>query len=290
MEEARKSSADKAHHGESESGEEEDPLVARIRELAEARDRTDPDLTITELAFGNIRPEPDIFQPRGGPGVNEQHVQELKKAIERSPDRNLEPVTVIQIGERFLLVDGHHRMAAYELAKRRDRIPVEPFDGTVKDAIRAAGTANSRAKLPMTNAQRQEFAWKLVCFGPRFMSKKEIEQTSGVSRTQVGNMRKAWRKVGMPGPEEREPWWKVMKLLPTSGFEDVEDRQSWIEAQAEALADKLARHFGDRLVRHPEIAALALEHHFGRRAREIRREWQDLAGDDDQDDDEDEDF
>jgi ParB-like chromosome segregation protein Spo0J len=73
----------------------------------------------------------------------------LVRAIKARGD--VEAVTVIQVGDKAVLIDGHHRVAAYGLAKATSAVPVKYFEGTLEEAVLEAGSANSKAKLPMNN-------------------------------------------------------------------------------------------------------------------------------------------
>jgi len=62
----------------------------------------------------------------------------------------------------------------------------------------------------------------------------------------------------------------------------------WIEEQAQAYADRLAKAFSTKLARNPEIAALALEYHFGRKLPDLLKELNARTGEVLDDDEEDE--
>ena len=91
--------------------------------------------------------------------MNDRHVADLRRALRNGGE--LDPVLVFAAGRWFYLIDGHHRLQAYRREDKRD-IPVEAFEGTPEEAVLAARKANSRAKLSMTNLERQNAAWQLV--------------------------------------------------------------------------------------------------------------------------------
>ena len=62
-----------------------------------------------ELPLDTIQQLTGLFQFRG---LDEHHIGGLIKAI-RSQGK-LEPVIVAWVGNRAILIDGHHRMAAYQ--------------------------------------------------------------------------------------------------------------------------------------------------------------------------------
>jgi ParB-like chromosome segregation protein Spo0J len=130
------------------------------------------------LPLASIVAMPGLFQPRQ---EDERHISELLRAIRTRGE--VEPLTVIQVGDKAVLIDGHHRLVAYGLAKATSAIPVRYFEGTLEEAVLEAGRANSKAKLPMTNRDRQNYAWRLVLIGT--YSKKEIKDAAAVSDGQV---------------------------------------------------------------------------------------------------------
>jgi ParB-like chromosome segregation protein Spo0J len=66
------------------------------------------------------------------------------------------------IGDKYYILDGHHRLDAYHSAQWSNKIPVKVFSGTLQDARLKALELNSRNKLPMTQADKQEAAWELT--------------------------------------------------------------------------------------------------------------------------------
>jgi ParB-like chromosome segregation protein Spo0J len=203
-----------------------------------------------------------LFQPRQ---IDERHIQELKRAIGIHGD--LDPLLVMQVGPHAVLLDGHHRVAAYERAKVMEPVPVRYFEGSLEDAVLEAGRANSKAKLPMTTSQRNDYAWRLVVLGS--FSKRQIREASGVSDGQVGIMRRAAKLLGEAAGEPKG-WLQAMKRA--KGLETTmtpEDMDEILDAQARQYADRLSREFGTKLANNAELAARALEIHFGRRLPEL---------------------
>ena len=234
------------------------------------------------LRVAAIRRVPEVFQPRGET-LAEHHVQTLVKAIRNQGA--LDPVLVIQLGGSAYLIDGHHRVEAYELAGFRDPVPVEYFLGPLDDAILEAGRTNSKAKLPMTPQERQNFAWRLVRMGG--YSKRRVREAASVSDGLVATMRRAQTQLGERADEYPE-WWRarnVAKGLDAADWTD-DEREVWKKERASALAEKLAKAWGSKPIQQWEVAAMALEYYFGRRLPELVRELQDLmpeVGDDEED-------
>ena len=96
-----------------------------------------------QLALGKIRRAPELFQPRGHK-EDERHIQELARAIKSCG--LLDPILVMQIGRDTYLIDGHHRLLAYERAASRHRFPSNTFRGRLKrQCSQAAGRIRKRS-------------------------------------------------------------------------------------------------------------------------------------------------
>ena len=97
---------------------------------------------------------------------------------------------VWRCGKHALLVDGHHRLEAYQrhqLEKQsRIDIPVTWFHGSADEAMRAAAMANVPAKLQMSHEQRANLAWKLTVLDRH--KKADIAAISGVATRTFAKM------------------------------------------------------------------------------------------------------
>lgn len=152
------------------------------------------------LLLDVIEEVPEVFQPRTLT-LNEKHIGDLTRVIQNG-DRLLDPIEVIQLGERVFLTDGHHRIAAYRAANFTKPIPVVYFNGTVREAVIAAGTANSKAKLQMTQEERMNRAWQLVKWDAEadekmgtVFTKVAISESASVATSTVSNMRSTLKKM-----------------------------------------------------------------------------------------------
>jgi len=231
------------------------------------------------LPLSAITQLPELFQPRG---ISERHVSELVRAIKNNGV--VDPVLVIQVGPEAVLIDGHHRVAAYAAAGVTENIPVRYFEGTLDQAVLKAGQANSKAKLTMTSQERQDYAWRLELMG--HYSKAEIAEASGVSRSQVAIMRRVKRALG-DSAYDCPHWWQATRVLKGHEVEaplsDAELEQMK-EEKALRYADRLSKEFGTKLADNPEIAARALAIYFGRRFSELFDELRDHLPETDEDD------
>ncbi|TPL45439.1 ParB N-terminal domain-containing protein [Mesorhizobium sp. B2-4-6] len=234
-----------------------------------------------ELHLQDIETVPVLFQPRGG--ISERHVSELVKAIKAVGV--LDPVTVMVVGRgvsitsagepspqvagsRFILIDGHHRIEAYGAAKWAAPVPVTYFEGTPEEAVLVAGEANSKAKLPMDNTDRQNFAWRLVLIDRH--SKAAVAKASGISEAQVSIMRRAKKALGEQAGDFSS--WFRARLAANGkdhGNNGEDEREQWMQQVADRYADELTKKFSTKLALNPEIAAMALASYFGRKLPEV---------------------
>jgi ParB-like chromosome segregation protein Spo0J len=253
--------------------------------------RSDPSFLLAKLAIkardSKVRPRPpalpprrikqlpELFQPRGG-DPDERHVQDLVRAVRTFGV--LDPVLVMQVGSQHYLIDGHHRMAAYMLAGVSQPIPVQFFEGTLDEAVLAAGRENAKAKLPMTSRERQNYAWRLTVMDT--YSKSMITSAACISDGQVANMRRVRKALGTQAGTYRS-WWKALSAARGQERFDMDDDalEVWKQEQAESYAERMAKACGPKLPNQPEIAALALERYFGRRLTDLVTELRQIVPD-----------
>jgi ParB-like nuclease domain len=145
-----------------------------------------------ELSLKQIKVLPVLFQPRerlDGKTTDTWHVKSLKHAVKVYGD--IEPPTVIRLkGTGFVVVDGHHTLEAYKEAKRTT-IKCTWYSGTVREAYDQSMLRNNRDKLPVTQADRMQAAWKRVLIGG--WTAEQIKVVCGASLRQVGHMRQLIR-------------------------------------------------------------------------------------------------
>lgn len=176
---------------------------------------------VRRLTLRSIEVLPSVYQaraegretPRGL--ADKGHAAKLASLL-KDQDRDLEPITVLKVGKRAILIDGHHRLEAYRSQRRKD-IPVQWFLGSPKEALLEAGRENSKIRLSMTAGERGEWAWELVCTD--LYSIARIAAGSGVSKRHVSNMRKALKHFKESGQEVPKKWASVLR----EAWEDVDD-------------------------------------------------------------------
>jgi ParB-like chromosome segregation protein Spo0J len=226
-----------------------------------------------------------LFQPRRTT-EDERHVQELARAVRNVGE--LDPLLVMCVGRHPYLIDGHHRLAAYQVAGITMPVPVEYFQGTVEEAVLAAGRENSKAKLPMRAQDRQDFAWKLTLLGSATYSKRQTMEAAGVSDGQVAIMRRAMKALGSEAYECRS-WGEAHQRWQGLDWHEwsEEERETWKEERAAVLADKIAKACGPKFTEDTEIAAMTLERLFGRRFGDLIADLRGRLPDEEEDAEED---
>ena len=186
------------------------------------------------------------------------------------PELVLDPILVLLIGRQAFLIDGHHRIAAYRKQGSED-IPVRYFEGSVRDAVLAAGEANSKAVQPMTRSECANYAWRLTCIGG--YSKAATAKAASVSERLVATMRATKKTLGEQAANY-EDWWQASKAARGKEQRSMTDEEidEWKEAQAQEYAERLRKTFSGKLITNPEVAARAIEIHFGEHLQELLNE------------------
>jgi hypothetical protein len=125
---------------------------------------------------------PKVFQwRRRGRNLAESdfHTLELARVL-KDAKRPFSPLLVFLIGERFYVLDGHHRLDAYHSVGWTKVVPVEVFSGTLEEARTTALKLNSQNKLPMTREDKSGAAWELTKTMPH-LSIAAVHELSTVS-------------------------------------------------------------------------------------------------------------
>src|SRR6516165_6213344 len=155
------------------------------REAAAPRQRPAwADGKLTSLPLSQISKRTAVFQPRslaGNLSEDEEFIRGLMKVLKTTNGKPLDPITVWYGGRRFYVIDGHHRLDAYKRhhGKAHVSIPCVEFKGTLVEAMELAGQANHKNKLQMTEDDRMNFAWRLVCTSE--LTAKRVHKDSGDS-------------------------------------------------------------------------------------------------------------
>jgi ParB-like chromosome segregation protein Spo0J len=179
------------------------------------------------------------FRARSGE-VERAHVRTLVGAIRNSG--KLDPVLVWRSPdadeiERYTLLDGAHRLAAYKAALWSGGIPARVVSCDRRAALLLAAGANAKDTLPLTTAEKWDMAWRLVMEPDAGFSKAEIAGTTGVSSRTVANMRLRLRVMKATGQEPSGNWRRDRTDAVWDNDEPPSDaqRKKEIEAMAKAV-------------------------------------------------------
>jgi ParB-like chromosome segregation protein Spo0J len=214
------------------------------------------------LKRSDIRVAEKVFQwrlPARNLLPRDDHILELARALRDGA--KLPPILVFPVGREYYVMDGHHRLAAYDTEGWSRMIPAKVFSGTLAEATRMALRDNTRNKLPMTKADRLSAAWRLVKEEAADDSIATIASDSGVSKGTVSNMRAVLAKLKEMGVSCEDivslAWESARRRA--DGIIEEREYEDWFEAEANKLVDDIVRNkLGGRLTKNPDITALAL--------------------------------
>ncbi|EAQ24504.1 hypothetical protein [Roseovarius sp. 217] len=126
-----------------------------------------PNRTPERLHLKEIATEPLVFQVRAA-GLDMERVEEIAGDLS-APDLD-DPIHVWWGGKGWIVIDGHHRLAAHRLAQERGgevrKVAVKAHPTMpLEEALGAASLLNAREKVTITREERGNAAWRLVCCG-----------------------------------------------------------------------------------------------------------------------------
>jgi hypothetical protein len=214
-----------------------------------------------------------LFQPRDG--IDEKHVMDLFRDIRDGV--SMEPVLVLAVGSRYILLDGHHRVGAYQAAGKL--VPVTFYKGSVMQAVIDASAENTKRRKQVSRAERMNHAWKLVKLtvignpDEPMYSKTQIRKASTVSVRQVMYMR-AVRKALGDGALKYAAWDDAAGAAKGKLAKAFDDDA--LERWAMGYADKIAL-VTKGMANNPEVAARTMLHVMGRNFTDFAVEVKALA-------------
>jgi ParB-like chromosome segregation protein Spo0J len=115
-------------------------------------------------------------------GEDQEHIARLTEA-----EGPLPPVLVERRSMR--VIDGMHRLTA-ALLRGRETIDVEFFDGTAADAFLRAVEENVTHGLPLSQADRQAAAARIIALHPH-MSDRAVAESAGLAARTVARIRRS---------------------------------------------------------------------------------------------------
>ncbi|MCE4225917.1 ParB N-terminal domain-containing protein [Methylobacterium sp. C25] len=228
------------------------------------------------LPMGQLHTAPDVFQIRKNrldePLFDRSHIRVLMSAL-NEVEMPLEAIQVTAIGQKFYIIDGHHRYSAYRSVGWSRGIPVKIFNGSVSEAQLEAGRENHKDKLPVSKENKLEFAWVLV--RRESFSIAEIQASSGVSPRTISNMRAQKKKLVERGDNPWEYSWKGAQRDAT--IDQEFDRDKWIEEKSDELAQRMCTDRSVKLVAWPEVLSSAIQKVSGELPRKLVEQWADIT-------------
>jgi len=212
-----------------------------------------------------IDTEPTVFQPRGyldKADTDHGHVSDIAQGI--GDPLYDDPLDVWWTGKRYILLDGHHRLAAYaqrqETTGATQKVPVRVHPHmTFEDAEALSARLNTRNKLSMSREDKDAVAWRMVCFGNG--SKAVQHRASSLSKGTIGNMRAVFSRLsdaGHRGEGLYEMGWAKARRL-DRGDTDFDYTDDELERRAEEIALAFSKVVGVNPTANPEVIALALK-------------------------------
>ncbi len=219
----------------------------------------------TTLRRSEIAKMISVFQPRqldGRLAEDEAHVRTLCQAIGSAErPKYLDPIQVWWGGDRWYVIDGHHRLQAYDRLGINQDIPVVVFEGDLDAAMAQSAAANSKDRLVMRNDDKLNYAWRLTIVS--MLSKQKIVDACAVANGTVGNMRKVKAALLADGQHTEETLldlsWKDALAEAEGREKDVNyNPEEAIKRRAERYRAALFKALGDRPYNDPEAFGLAL--------------------------------
>jgi hypothetical protein len=224
------------------------------------------------VARRDIRVAEQVFQWRGDARSDQwnrkNHIYTLAKAISNN-EKPLDRLLVFPVGTSFYVIDGHHRLAAYDTAGWTRGIPVEVFAGTLSQARLRALACNVKDKLAMTTQAKSDAAWRITKENLGELEAKQVAQLTGVSPRTSFSMKSTWKELN----ERKDLTDDARAKLPKLTWKQARDMRDgkklemtdfdyndWKYQRAEEVIDLMRRHnVIEGLLKDTGVTALALQ-------------------------------
>src|SRR6185312_6206370 len=119
---------------------------------------------------------------------SEDHTGTMLLALRASKEVQLEPVLLAEIDGGLLVVDGHHRLSAYQRAQR-ETIPARVTPMGRRMAVMVSKLVNCEGRaLAMHREQRAEAAWQYLA---------EVTRRGALGLPVGESLRTVWKQFGI---------------------------------------------------------------------------------------------
>lgn len=192
----------------------------------------------------------------------QERVEEIARGLDGS---NLdEPIHVWWSGKRWIVIEGHHRHAAYLYKQAKEGvkfdIPVTAHPDTpLEEALGMAGRLNSRDKVKISQAEKLNCAWRMVCMGEGSIRQQSIQ--SGATTSTISNMRKVKAQLLVrcfPISFMIDEGWEQSRNL-ANGKTQRDHGPDALEAMAHEMKEELKKLNITTILKSPDAFARALE-------------------------------
>lgn len=241
--------------------------AAEVRRVAITELRTDETLQPREL-----RMVPFLKQ-RGVETRSEEHIGTMLLALRASAEVQLEPLLLAKIDGGLFVVDGHHRLKAYQRAQR-ETVPCRVLPMERCRAVMVSKLVNCEARaLEMHREQRADAAWQYLAHVTRqgandLPTGESLRTIAGRFGIGYGTAQRMLRKLPKVNPKEYSieahdpgtgwPRWRHVREA-GAGWRDMETKMT-PEQLMQHEAEKLAKKIGALIDKaSPEATRRALE-------------------------------
>lgn len=225
--------------------------AAKVRYVPLAELKTDEALQPREARLVPYR-EKDRVANR-----SEEHIGGLLLYLKTAGDIQLEPLLIADIDGQWLVVDGHHRLKAYQQAQRKT-IPVRVMPMDYQRAVLVSKLVNCSGRaLEMHPEQKRDAAWQYLAAitqcGTKELPEGESTRTvAGRFIVGVATIHRMLHKLKKVNPKDwpaaacdpgtNFPRWRYVREM-GAGWQDMRDKMT-SEQHMQHEADKLARKIG----------------------------------------------
>jgi ParB-like chromosome segregation protein Spo0J len=214
---------------------------------------------VTQVTLEDIETDEKTFQWRmdGWEKTAEgrDQIRDLVRHL-RNTQEPLDPITVYPRSDQYIVVDGHHRLEAYQEVRWDKPVPVKVFQGTLQEAREAAFTANNKGRRSYSSQERLEKAWhdtkRWFFDGRKDLTVERVAKNSGTGTRTVGYMRARLRDRGVEVKDLS--WAEVLR-----GIREYVPDPEWQDKKVQALKEALIGLNIIHYVQSPDILAMALE-------------------------------